>query len=268
MSAPSQSGGGIWQTVCGANARAKLIAGISLLVIWHVGVSAFAPPFVAKPWSVLMAFPAVIVDPEFQVATLATLWAVIQGLIIALFAGTFVGIAMGRLKVVDRLLNVYINGFYTLPMVAALPLITIWFGYESSARMATVIFAAFFSIAINARDGARSVPPEYLEVCRAYRASARYVWFDITLFSSLPYLIAGVRLAAGRALVGAVIAEFFISLDGLGMYILTNAQSFNHNAAVVGVLALALFGLGFDATMNGILKRYFPWYRRDERKGD
>ena len=215
-----------------------------------------------------MAFPGVIADPEFQVAIVATLWAVIQGLIIALITGTFVGVARGRLKVVDRLLNVYINGFYTLPMVAALPLITIWFGYESSARMATVIFAAFFSIAINTRDGARSVPPEYLEVCRAYRASAWYVWFDITLFSSLPYLIAGVCLAASRALVGAVIAEFFISLDGLGMYILTNAQSFNHNEAVVGVFALALFGLAFDATMNGILKRYFPWYRRDELKGD
>ncbi|MCZ6559309.1 MAG: hypothetical protein O6931_00270, partial [Gammaproteobacteria bacterium] len=79
---------------------------------------------------------------------------------------------------------------------------------------------------------------------------------------------AGVRLAAGRALVGAVIAEFFASLDGLGMYILTNAQSIeHHNEAVVGVLALALFGLAFDSTLNGILKRYFPWYRRDEQKG-
>jgi ABC-type nitrate/sulfonate/bicarbonate transport system permease component len=268
MSARGLSGDGMWQAVSGANARAKIIAGIALLVIWHICVSAFAPPFVAKPLNVAMALPAVIVDPEFQTATLATLAAVLQGLVIALIAGTFVGVAMGRVKVVDRLLNVYINGFYTLPMVAALPLITIWFGYESAARMATIIFAAFFSIAINARDGARSVPPEYLEVCKAYRASAWHVWFDITLFSSLPYLIAGVRLAAGRALVGAVIAEFFISLDGLGMYILTNAQSFNHNAAVVGVLALALFGLAFDSTMNGILKRYFPWYRRDERKGD
>jgi ABC-type nitrate/sulfonate/bicarbonate transport system permease component len=267
MTARSLAGGGIWQSVSGANARAKIIAGIAILVVWHVGVTAFAPPFVAKPLNVVQALPSVLVDPEFQTATLATLLAVIQGLIIALIAGTFVGVAMGRVKIVDRLLNIYINGFYTLPMVAAMPLITIWFGYESSARLATVIFAAFFSIAINARDGARSVPPEYLEVCKAYRASARYVWFDITLFSSLPYLIAGIRLAAGRALVGAVIAEFFISLDGLGMYILTNAQSFNHNTAVVGVLALALFGLGFDATMNGILKRYFPWYRRDEQKG-
>ena len=67
---------------------------------------------------------------------------------------------------------------------------------------------------------------------------------------------------------GAVIAEFFVSLDGLGMYILTNAQSFNHNTAVVGVLALALFGLMFESTMNWILKRYFPWYRRETERGE
>jgi ABC-type nitrate/sulfonate/bicarbonate transport system permease component len=143
--------------------------------------------------------------------------------------------------------------------------LTIWFGYGADARMATIIFAAFFSVVINVRDGARSVPHEYLDVCRAYRAPSRYVWFDITVFSSLPYIIAGFRLAAGRALVGAVIAEFFVSLEGVGMYVLANARSFKHNEAVVGVLVLALFGLLFEVTMNWVMKRYFPWYRREGR---
>jgi ABC-type nitrate/sulfonate/bicarbonate transport system permease component len=252
------------KAITGPSARAKIIAGICLLLAWQFSVMAFAPPFVAKPLGVAAAIPSVIIDPEFLTATSATLLAVLQGLLIALVAGTVVGIAMGRVTFLDRLLNQYINGFYTLPMVAALPLITIWVGYESNARIATIIFAAFFSIAMNARDGARSVPPEYLEVCKAYRAGARHVWFDVTLFSSIPYLIAGVRLAAGRALVGAVIAEFFVSLDGLGMFILSNAQSFQHNVAVVGVLALALFGLAFESTMNWVLRRFFPWYRRDD----
>jgi len=171
---------------------------------------------------------------------------------------------MGRVKVIDRLLNVYINGFYTMPMVAILPLLTIWFGYGEQARLATIVFAAFFSIAINARDGARAVPPQYLEVCKSYRAKPRYVWFDITFFSSLPYLIAGVRLAAGRALVGAVIAEFFVSLEGLGMYILSHARSFQHNEAVVAVFALAFFGLAFEASVKWVLKHYMPWHRRDD----
>ena len=257
--------GRFWHSVRGANFRAKVIAGVTILVVWQVGVAQFAPRFVAKPLNIATAFPAVIVDAEFLNAAGSTISAVVLGLFIALISGTVVGVAMGRVKVIDRLLNFYINGFYTMPMVAALPLITIWFGYESNARLATIVFAGFFSIAINARDGARSVPPEYLEVGRAYRAKRRHVWFDITLFSSLPYLIAGVRLAAGRALVGAVIAEFFVSLDGLGMYILAHARSFQHNEAVVGVAALAAFGLAFESTIKWVLRRYFPWYRRDER---
>jgi len=251
----------------GTKLRAKLFAGAIILIVWQLGVMAFAPNFVAKPIDVVPVIPEVLSDPFFQSAALDTLTAVFQGLAIALVAGTIVGIAMGRVKVCDRLLNFYVNGLYTMPMIALLPLITIWFGYDSDARMATIVFAGFFSIAINARDGSRSVPPEYLEVCKAYRAPARFVWFDVTLFSSLPYLIAGFRLAAGRALVGAVIAEFFVSLPGVGMYVLTNARSFKHNEAVVGVFALVAFGLLFELTMNWIMRRYFPWYRR-EGKGE
>ena len=244
--------------------RGKIIAGAIILLIWQFGVMAFAPAFVAKPVNVVQAIPKVLSDQAFLDATISTLSAVIYGLLIALIAGTIVGIAMGRVKVIDRFLNIYINGFYTMPMVAILPLLTIWFGYGDQARLATIVFAGFFSIAINARDGARSVPPQYLEVCKAYRAKAIHVWFDVTLFSSLPYLIAGFRLAAGRALVGAVIAEFFVSLEGLGMYILSHARSFQHNEAVVAVFALAIFGLLFESTMNWTLHRFMPWHRRDD----
>lgn len=240
----------------------KIVAGVIILVAWQIGVGALAPRFVAKPLGIAAVFPAVITDSAFLAAVASTLGAVLQGLGIAIVAGVIVGIAMGRVKVFDRMLNLYVNGFYAMPMVAVLPLLAIWFGYESNARLATIVFAAFFSVAMNARDGARSVPPEYLEVAKAYRAKRRYVWFDITLLSSLPYLIAGIRLASGRALVGAVIAEFFVSLDGVGMYILSHARSFKHNEAVVGVLALAAFGLLVDWTMNWVTRRYLPWARR------
>ena len=78
----------------------------------------------------------------------------VNGLVIAIVLGTAVGLAMGRIKLFDRLADVYVSGLYAMPMVAVLPPFALWFGYSGDARLATVVFAAFFSIAINAADGA------------------------------------------------------------------------------------------------------------------
>ncbi|MGB0630443.1 MAG: ABC transporter permease [Alphaproteobacteria bacterium] len=257
----------VWQRLTASRFAVKLSFGLLILGLWEIGVRNFAAPFVARPLRIAEAFPAVIADPAYWEATWSTLWSVIAGLIIAIVFGTLIGLLMGRVKTADRMLDHYVNGFYAMPMIAALPLLTVWFGYSEEARLATVVFAALFSVIINVSDGARSVPREYLEVARAYRAHRRSVWFDITLMSAVPYLIAGVRLAAGRALVGAVLAEIFASIEGQGMYILANARGLQQNEAVVGVLMLAAFGLSFDAIMNGVLRKWFPWYRRDGGKG-
>ena len=84
----------------------------------------------------------------------------------------------------------------------------------------------------------------------------------------MPYLLAGFRLAAGRALIGAVVAEFFLSIGGLGYYILYNSRSYHHNEAFVGVLLLAAFGVGFELLVNWSTRRFMPWYRRGEKTTD
>jgi ABC-type nitrate/sulfonate/bicarbonate transport system permease component len=150
-------------------------------------------------------------------------------------------------------------------MVAVLPLITLWFGYTGEARLATTVFAAFFSIVLNAADGASAVPLDYLEVGRSFRAPRWRVLTDIVLPASMPYLLAGIRLGAARALIGAVVAEFFISVNGLGFFILFNSRSFRHNQAIVAVLVLAGAGVGLEALVNWATRHYFPWYRRDEK---
>ena len=217
--------------------------------------------YVARPSSVARALPQALASAGMLRAAGVTLRAVVEGLLIAVLSGTLIGLAMGRIRVVDRLLKLYVNGLYAMPMVAILPLLTIWFGYSPAARLATVVFAAFFPIAMNASDGARSVPAEYLEVALACRARWTDVWFGITLPSSLPYLLAGLRLAIGRALVGAVVAEFFISIDGLGYFILFQSRTFHHDAAFVAVLLLAGFAVGMDALIGWFTRRHLRWYR-------
>ena len=243
----------------------RLICGIAILLTWEFVVRGLAPAYVAKPSTVLMVIPKVIVEPAFLTATGATLSAVAGGLAIAVVFGTIIGLLMGRSMIFERGIRHYINGFYAVPMIVVLPLFSLWFGYSTNTRIATIIFAAIFSIIINVADGARSVPREYLEVARSFRSGRLSVLIGIVLPASLPYLLAGFRLAAGRALIGAVVAEFFLSIGGLGYFILYNSRVYKHNEAFVGVLLLAAFGVAFELLITWATRRYMPWYRRGDK---
>jgi ABC-type nitrate/sulfonate/bicarbonate transport system permease component len=241
----------------------KTVAGLVLLAMWEIVVRMLAPNYVARPSGIAMVFFSVIQDRQFLAAAGATLWAVVQGLVVSLIVGTVVGFVMGRVAVAEQGLRYYVNSLFATPMVAILPLVTLWFGYNADARLAVVVFASFFSVVISACDGARSVPLEYVEVARSFRARPLSTLLDIVLPSSLPYLLAGVRLAAGRALIGAVVAEFFVSIPGLGYYILYNSRTFKHNEAFVAVMLLVATGVGFEALVKWLTRRYLPWSRRD-----
>ncbi len=243
----------------------RFVTGLVIILGWEFVVRALAPGYVAKPTTIVLSIPQVITDPAFLQALGATLAAVAEGLAITIVVGTIIGLLMGRSNTIDRMIRVYINGFNAMPMIIVLPLFSLWFGYSGAARIATVIFAAIFAITMNVADGARSVPREYLEVARSFRCGRLRMLTEIVLPASMPYLLAGFRLAAGRALIGAVVAEFFLSVGGLGYYILYNSRSYHHNEAFVGVLLLAAFGVGFELLVVWATRRFMPWYRRDEK---
>lgn len=245
------------------DAMARLIAGLIILLLWEFAVRLWAPPFVARPSGIVAAVPAVLADPSFWNGARLTFWSICKGLAIAVVAGTLIGLAIGRVRMADRFLHLYVSGLFAMPMVAILPLLTVWFGYAENARLATIVFASIFAIIVNVSDGARSVPPEYIEVSRAYRSSGWSRLLDVVLPASLPYLLAGFRLAAGRALIGAVVAEFFAALPGLGYFILFQTRTFHHNEAFVAVLVLAGFGVAVEILMNRATRRFMPWYRRE-----
>jgi ABC-type nitrate/sulfonate/bicarbonate transport system permease component len=251
----------VWRAFGPALPRA--IAGIAILVVWQVAVRAFAPSFVATPVGIVEAFPRVVSSEAFLEAIGITLVATAEGLVVALILGTIIGVLMGRVPVADRAIRLWINSFNAMPMILILPLVSLWFGYSSLARFATIVFAAIFAVIINAAEGAEAVPREYIEVGRSFRSSGLRALFEIVLPASTPLLLAGFRLAAGRAIVGAVVAEFFTAIPGVGYFILYNSRTFHHNEAFVAVVFLAGFGVGVDALVNWGTRRFLPWYRRE-----
>jgi len=243
----------------------RLVAGIAILGLWEYVVREFAPDFVAKPSSIAEVLPGVISGGPFLESTSITLAATAEGLVVALLLGMVLGVLMGRSLIADRALRLWINGFNAMPMIVVLPLMSLWFGYTTYARFATIVFAAIFAVIINAAEGARSVPKDYIEVATSYRSGRFRMMFEVVLPASMPYLLAGLRLACGRALIGAVVAEFFTAIPGLGYFILYNSRTYHQNEAFVAVILLAGFGVGCDMLISWGTRQYLPWYRRDER---
>src|SRR5207248_11243228 len=184
----------------------------------------------------------------FDVQT--TVLAVFDGLVIGVALGVIVGLAMGRLVDVEWALKYYIGALFAMPTIAILPLMTLWFGYTNTARLWIVIIGAFLPVALNVYEGVRKLPVTYLEVARTYHARWWNVWFGIALPASLPYLLAGLRLAARRALVAAALAEYLLATKGLGFFIRSDTQSLHENQAMVAVIMLALIGVTINAAID------------------
>src|SRR3954464_7608383 len=126
------------------DALARILTGLVILGLWEFIVRAFAPAYVAKPTTVLLAIPRVIVDPAFLSAAGITLAAVAEGLAISIVLGTLIGLLIGRSVVADRVLRHYINFFNAMPMVIVLPLLSLWFGYTGGGRLPPTVFAGVF----------------------------------------------------------------------------------------------------------------------------
>ena len=198
----------------------RTVAGLLLLALWEFAARRLGTEFVARPTGIIEVAPEVFATEQFWVDAWETIGAVIGGVLIGAVAGVILGLAMGRIQLVRWFFTTYVSALYTLPMVAVVPLMTIWLGYTSETRLVAVALSAFLPIVVTTTDGSRSIPKEYLDVARTFRARMHNIWFGIALRNAIPYLIAGLQLAIARALVTAVAVEFLAGVPGLGYSIL------------------------------------------------
>jgi NitT/TauT family transport system permease protein len=172
-----------------------------------------------------------------------------------------IGLAAGRSDTVSALIDLPVSGLYAVPAVALVPVIVLWFGFAVAAKTVVVFLFVIFPVLINTTRGVREVDPELLEVARSFCSSERRMWFDLILPSALPFIVTGLRLAIGRALIGVIVAEYYTSLSGLGDLITTNASNFQTARMFVPIVVIALLGVVFTALLELAERRLVPWRR-------
>lgn len=241
---------------------APIVAGLSFLVIWEILVRLYLPDFVATPTGVITAMPATMSTFEFWSDAAASLGAILQGVAIGSAAGILVGVAMGRVREINWFLSVYIRALYALPLIALVPLVIIWVGYQPAARLTIVIISTFLPVAVTTADGTSAIPKDYLDVGKMFGAKTRHVWFGIALPASLPYIMTGIELGFARGITNAIAVEVLASVPGMGMSVFTKSNELNENASLVYVVCLAVFAVSVRSAMIRFRHWLAPWYTR------
>ncbi len=237
----------------------KTASVVVALVVWEAYARRVDPIFVAPPSAILRAFADLVRTGELPVQFAKSMIPFAYGLGASIIAGIAIGLAMGKYWSVDYLLDPHINALYATPRVALIPLIMLWFGLELSAKVIIVTSLAIFPIIINTYAGVRNVSPAHLEVARAYGANERQIFFKILLPAALPFIMAGVRLATGLAIIGVVVAEFFTQIQGLGGMIVNFGNVFATAKMFVPIVILSALGIALTELVTRLERWLAPW---------
>lgn len=236
-----------------------------LLGIWELFGPSLNKLILRPPSDIARAFVELVQNGELVDALGQSLRELAGGLVIALVVGIVLGIASGRWRVVHNATDPIVSALYSVPSVALVPLIAVAFRSVGDApRIATVALFAVFPILINTQQGVRNVDRQLLEVARAFNTSERRLWTDVIVPSATPYLLAGVRLAIGRGLIGMVVAEFFVGLVGLGYLIISYENVFRIDRMFVPVILIAAMGIILMGFVQWIEGRVAPWLKKDQ----
>jgi NitT/TauT family transport system permease protein len=231
----------------------------AILIAWQVYGGSINPILLSDPSAVAVAFVDMVRDGSLGHALASSLEVLGLGFLFGAVAGVLIGLAAGRSETVAALIDLPVNALYAVPAVALVPVIVLWFGFAVTTKTVVVFLFVVFPVLINTTRGVREVDPELVEVARSFCSSERRMWFDLILPSALPFIVTGLRLAIGRALIGVIVAEYYTSLSGLGDLITTNASNFQTARMFVPIVVIALLGVIFTALLELAERSLVQW---------
>ena len=241
------------------NLLIRLVSLAIFLMLWQIGAASVDPVLFTTPTKVAIAAVDMLASGELWSALWPSLLILVMGLTLAIVFGTLLGLALGRFHILDIGLTVYITFLYSIPSVALVPLIVLWAGYETTAKVIILFLFAFFPMVINTYQGVKAVDPKLLEVGRAFRCSERQLWTNIVLPGALPFIVTGIRLAVGRGMIGMVLADLYTAISGIGYLIVRTASTFQVDKMFVPIVTLGLLGVTLTALLRAVEKVVAPW---------
>ncbi len=236
----------------------SVFAGIAL---WEIAGRLTSAAFMVPFSETLVRLWQLITRGQFLAQLFDSAELFLTGFVLALIVGAPLGMLLARVRMLRIGVEPYIMTLYATPMVALIPFILSLMGFGFAPKVLVVFLFAVFPVLYNTVEGARSIKPELIEVAKSYRSNEWSLWREVMLPYTLPYMMTGVRQAIGRALVGMIAAEFFLSATGLGQLIMGASQDFDTAGVFASILVIGLIGVGLT-WLGLMIEQHFAHWRQ------
>jgi ABC-type nitrate/sulfonate/bicarbonate transport system permease component len=217
------------------------------------------PMFMSAPSLVAQAayglFSSGEIYNDLYVSGIEFFWGYVLAVVIAIPFG----IGVGWYKKMSYLFDPFINAMNATPRVALLPLIIIWLGIGIMSKVGIIFLGAVFPMLINARDGVKTTPHSLLNAAKSFGASEWRIFTSVVLPSTVPFILTGLRLGIGRALVGVLVGELYAATAGIGFMITVAGATFQTDKVFVGILVFAITGMVLTETVDRLERRFDKW---------
>jgi ABC-type nitrate/sulfonate/bicarbonate transport system permease component len=234
-------------------------------MVWEYYGRRMDPIFMAPPSAIFQAALELIQNGALEKALIQTMWPFSVGMALTVVIGIALGIVMAQWRTLEYVLDPFINALYAIPRIALVPLIILWAGLEFVGKVTILVSVAVFPITVNTYSGIRDVRGAMLEIGRAYGATEWQIFWKIILPAAIPFIMAGIRLAVGLAIIGIIVAEFFTAISGLGGMIVEYANVFATAKLFVPIIVIALVGVVLTELVMWLERRMSRW-RQLERE--
>ena len=247
------------------NQEKKILGAASVtlfLVLWELVGNTFQlinPMFMSAPsliWNAaIQMFSSGEIYNDLYVSGIELFW----GYFLSAVVAVPFGISIGWYKKVAYIFDPFVNAMNATPRVALLPLVIIWLGIGILSKVGIIFLGAVFPILINARDGVKTTPVNLLTAARSFGASEWMIFKTVVFPSTVPFILTGLRLGLGRAIVGVMVGELYAATAGIGFMITVAGATFQTDKVFVGVLIFALTGMIGTELITRVEKRFNRW---------
>ena len=190
-----------------------------------------------------------------------SLWTFAIGYVLGLAAGVVIGMCIGLYRKVEAATGLYIYALYATPMVAIVPLLSIWLGFGVVTQELIIALFVLFPSVVSVSVGVRNIDPDLIEVARSLRMGRASMWRHVLLPGTVPYIAAGAAQGVAMGLVGMFIAEIFTQLSGLGNLLETAAQTYHTDNALAVLLVIMTLGVVLRSLITFVQRKVAPWAR-------